>query len=122
MISSQAPLRSCGVNAGTRTVSSSIGPVTRRPPRVMASTCSTTVSTIVTSPPARARYAPSVPPIAPAPQMRDRILVSAPSGRVAPRARQQGPCLVHRDLPQREHLLIRTLIQPAEIAVAEILP
>ena len=111
MISSHVPLSVCGVKAGTRTVNSSIGPVTRRPSRVIASTCSTTVSTMVTSWPARARYAPSVPPIAPAPQIRDRIAtlrLDSALRRVAPRAGQQRACLVHRDLPQREHLVVRS--------------
>ena len=51
--------------------------------RVRRARC--TLSTSVTSWPARARYAPIVPPIAPAPQMRNRM-VFAPRLRVAPGA------------------------------------
>src|ERR1044072_3664599 len=87
----------------------------------MASTCSITVSTPVTSPPARERTAPSWPPIAPAPQIRDRVSVKVQLSRFTPGAGEQRACLVHGDLPQREHLVIRALIQSAEVAVAEIL-
>src|SRR5262249_29805310 len=118
MISSHRPSSVSGRNAGTRTVNSSIGPVTRSPTRAIASTCSPATSTIVMSAPARARYAPSVPPIAPAPQTSDRLI--ATSGRLAPWARQQRARLLYRDLPQREHVLVRALVASAEIAVAEV--
>ena len=86
MIVSHSPASVPGVNAGARAVNSSIGPVILSPLRSIAATCSATVSTTVTSWPNRARYAPMVPPIAPAPQMRQRIV-----GRAVRRRRPTSP-------------------------------
>src|SRR6266481_1504661 len=54
-----------------------IGPSIRRPALLIASTCSLARSTNVTSCPARARCAPRVPPIAPAPHTRSCISLAS---------------------------------------------
>src|ERR1019366_5575102 len=121
MIVSHSPASVAGVNAGTRWVNSAIGPVMQIPSRSMAATCSSTLSTMVTSWPARARCAPIVPPIAPAPQTRQRISLTQ-LGRLAPGAREQGARFLDRDLPEREHVLVGALVQAAVVAVAEVCP
>src|SRR5512138_3571459 len=117
MIVSHSPDSVCGVNAGARCVNSAIGPVMRSPERLMASTCSSTESTKVTSWPARARCAPIVPPIAPAPHTRNLIEGML---RVAPGARKQAARLIHGDLPERGHLFVRPLVHAAVVAIAQV--
>src|SRR5512146_3455781 len=117
MIVSHSPASVRGVNAGARCANSAIGPVMRSPERLIASTCSSTESTKVTSWPARARCAPMVPPMAPAPQTRKLIEGML---RVAPGARKQGARLVYRDLPERGHLFVRPLVHAAVVAVAQV--
>src|SRR5215467_13424908 len=119
MIVSQRPGSDSGVNAGTSCMNSAMGPVTEIPMLSMAETCSVTVSTKVISWPARARKAPSVPPMAPAPQTRNRISVRSGA---APRAGEKRARLLDRDLPECEHVLVGALIQPAVVAVADIAP
>src|SRR5437762_2633672 len=103
-----------GVNAGARVVNVSIGPEIVRPERLMEATCSDTVSTKVTSWPARARKAPSVPPIAPAPHTRLR---TGPPGSIQQRAR-----FLDCDLPQREDFGVGALVAAAEVSVPQMLP
>src|SRR2546429_7393765 len=102
-----------GVNAGARVVNVSIGPEIVRPERLMVATCSDTASTKVTSWPARARNAPSVPPIAPAPHTRLR---TGPPGSI-----QQGARFLDCDLPQREDFGVGALVAAAEVSVPQML-
>src|SRR5262245_16432012 len=111
MIVSHEPVRRLGGWAVRRTVNSAIGPVMRRPFALIASTWSVAVSTRVMSCPARARNAPSVPPIAPAPHTRLR---TCPPGAIQERAR-----LFNRDLPQREDFSVVALVAATEVAVAQ---
>src|SRR2546421_9326190 len=106
MMLSHWPRTVSGVNAGARVVNVSIGPEIVRPERLMEATCSDTVSTKVTSWPARARNAPSVPPIAPAPHTR---LQTGPPGSI-----QQGARFLDCDLPQRENFGVGALVAAAE--------
>src|SRR5690348_948313 len=119
MIARHSPVIVLGVNAGSSAVNSAIGPVTRSPRSLIATTCSSAASTTVTSCPPRARYAPIVPPMAPAPHIRNLIPMS--SG-VAPVARQQRASLVDSDPPQGEHLVVGSLVHSAVIPVAQIRP
>src|ERR1035437_8797202 len=119
MIKSHSPAIVAGVKAGTGCVNSAIGPVIRIPPLLMAATCSSTLSTMVTSWPARASHAPMVPPIAPAPQTRMRMSFTQ-LGRLTPGAREQGAGLFDRDLPEREHVFVGPLVEAAVVAVAEV--
>src|ERR1041385_3105469 len=89
----------------------------RMPLLLIASTCSRTVSTNVTSWLQRARYAPSVPPIAPDPQIRNSIA----SG-VAPAPGEQLARLVDGDLPDGDHVVVAPLIHPAIVSVADVFP
>src|SRR5258705_1898291 len=96
-----------------------MGPLMVRPERFMAATCSATVSTAVTSWPARARYPASVPPIAPVPQKSHRI-AQPPLGGVPPRPSQECARLLDRDFPDGEKLFVGTLVHSAVVTVAEV--
>ena len=107
MIWSHVPPSVCGVKAGKRTANSSIGPVTRKPSRdglhvlddrvdhgdVVAGTREMRAQR-----PRRCARAEDIE--------RSHGPTFSVSLLVAPRARQQGARLVHRDLPQGEHLVI----------------
>ena len=67
---SYSPCTCCGKTAGTTWRNCSTGPVMLSPVVRHAATCSATMSTISTGRPARVQYAPSTPPMAPAPQTR----------------------------------------------------
>src|SRR5439155_5128600 len=78
---SNSPTRSSGTNAGARATNWASGPSMRSPASLTAATWSRARSTNVTSCPARARCAPMVPPIAPAPHTRSFMeSTSAPLG------------------------------------------
>src|ERR1041384_4701798 len=98
MIESQRPTRRLGGSAVRETVNSLIGPAMRRPFALIASTWSVAASTRVMSWPARARNAPSVPPIAPAPQTRN---LTRPRRRRAARASPRPRLARARGLPRR---------------------
>ncbi len=68
-------------------MNASTGPEISSPAVRQARTCSATTSTNSTGTPARAQYAPSVPPIAPAPQIRigSDELIAAPAMTQEPR-------------------------------------
>src|SRR5881397_3907225 len=92
------------MQAGARATNSAIGPSMRRPARLIASTCSSARSTKVTSCPARARCAPSVPPIAPAPQMRNLMaLTSAALGESVADQAESDADDEQREAGQRRH-------------------
>src|SRR6266571_9488447 len=98
---SNSSLSLSGVHAGLRAVNCEIGPSIRRPDLLIASTCSGARSTKVTSCPARAKCAPSVPPIAPAPQTRSFMsLASAIFGQ--PVADQTESDADHQEREPRE--------------------
>src|SRR4029077_13688407 len=109
---SNSPWSWSGVHAGARDTNWTSGPSMRRPALLIASTCSGARSTNVTSCAARARCAPRVPPIAPAPQTRSFIpLASAVFGEpVADQAEcdtddQQGEAGKRRHPPREQQVL-----------------
>src|SRR5215470_6442838 len=70
--------RSSGSTAVARTVKFSTGPSMVRPRWLIASTCAASASHSRTSCPSRIRWAPIVPPMAPAPMMVSRTSTPAP--------------------------------------------
>src|SRR5438094_4000572 len=76
---SNSPMRSSGTKAGARATNWASGPSMRSPAPLIATTWSGTRSTNVTSCPARARCAPMVPPIAPAPHIRSFMESASPT-------------------------------------------